>query len=255
MRRRRAEPRRPGIAHQVVVAADAAGSDDDRLRAQLEAPRCSPGAWRAPRRVARLQHGACDALDDAVRHDELIDPVPEPELEAARPGRRAHPLLERLDDARPGAPGDVEPWHGVAGAGGEGAATFGPADDGRDAVAHLAQPGLLLAGGPLDVRPRPLPGQFVLRPVEPRGAQPVLPRQLQVIADPQPPLFRRVHEEQPAERPPGLAAERLLGLLVEQQHAPPGLRRLGRRRQPGQPRPHHDHISVDDRTSSIADSA
>jgi hypothetical protein len=34
--RRRAEPRRPVLAHQVVVAADAAGGDDDRLRAQVD---------------------------------------------------------------------------------------------------------------------------------------------------------------------------------------------------------------------------
>jgi hypothetical protein len=111
-------------------------------------------------------------------------------------------------------------------AGGLVAAALGPADDRHDAVPHLLQPGPLLSGGELDVGARPLPGQLVFRPVEPGGARPVLPGKVDRVPDPQPPLLRGVNEEQAAERPPCLPAERLLRFLVEQQHGAAGLRGL-----------------------------
>src|SRR3954471_18317764 len=141
----------------------------------------------------------------------------EPELDQAALLRRAHSAFERLDDAGPGAPRDVEAWHRVARAGGGVSATLGPADDGKDAVPHLVQPGALLAAGEVDVRLGPLARPVVLVAIEACGAQPVLPCQLVAVLDPQPALLRGVDEEQPTEAPERLPAEGLLAFLVEQE--------------------------------------
>ena len=62
--------------------------------------------------------------------------------------------------------------------------------------------------------------------------------------DAHPALLGGVDEEQAAEAPERLAAERLLGLLVDQDHPPPGVGDLGGGGQPGQPVAHDDHIGV-----------
>ena len=80
--------------------------------------------------------------------------------------------------------------------------------------------------------------------VELGAAQPVLHRQLAGVLDAHPALLGAVHEEQPAEAPERLPAERLLALLVEQQHPLPGVGHLGGSGQSGQAGAHDDHIGV-----------
>ena len=57
-----------------------------------------------------------------------------------------------------------------------------------------------------------------------------------------PPLLGRVDEEQPAERPERLPAEVGLGLLLEQEHPPPGVGELRGGDQPGEPGPDDDDV-------------
>ena len=64
--RRLAQPLRPMAPHQLVIAADAAGRDDDRLRAQRERAGEPARACRAALRVARLEHVALHAVDGAA---------------------------------------------------------------------------------------------------------------------------------------------------------------------------------------------
>ena len=147
----------------------------------------------------------------------------------------ADPAGERLDHAGPGAPGDVEAGHRVAGPVRVVAAALGPADDREAAHALRVQPGPLLPGGELDVGRGPLPRPVVLAvAVEAGGAQPVLPGQVERVVDAHPPLLGGVDEEQPAEatrtpgrrgwpRSPGRAA------------APAGRRRPARPWRPGRP--------------------
>ena len=131
-----AEPRRPAsrtrswlppIPPEVTITACARNSN-------------SPAAVRDDGVAARRRRSArgwCpDTPSTAPSGDgERVDPVPEPELDEPGLGRRPDPPLERLDDPGPGAPGDVEPRHAVAGAAGVVAAALGPADDRDDASA------------------------------------------------------------------------------------------------------------------------
>lgn len=125
------------------------------------------------------------------------------------------------------------------------AAAFGPADDREDPQPLLVEPGTLLPGGEVDVRlgPSARPAVLLLA-VEARRAEPVLEGQVPAVLDPHPALFGRVHEEEPAEGPVRLAADGLLGLLVEKDHGASGVDQLGGGHQPGESRPDHDHISV-----------
>ena len=92
----------------------------------------------------------------------------------------------------------------------------------------------LLAGGEVDVRLGPAARPVVLLAVELRAARASPAGQLAGVLDAHPALLGGVDEEQPAERPERLAAEGLLGLLVEQQH-PLARRRRPRRRRPARP--------------------
>ena len=124
------------------------------------------------------------------------------------------------------------------------AATLGPADDWEGLQPAFPQPAALLARGEVDVGVCPLPRPVVLGPVEARGAEPVLQRQLVAVADAQPPLFGAVDEEQAAERPERLPADVGGVLLVDDQHAAPALDQLTGGDQPGQTGSDHDDISV-----------
>ncbi len=154
------------------------------------------------------------------------------------------PAREDVDDRRARPPGDVEARHRVAVTACVVAAPLGPADDGEDLQPAFAQPAALLPGGEVDVGVRPLPRPVVLGPVEARGAEPVLQRQLVAVADAQPPLFGAVDEEQAAERPERLTADVVGVLLVDDQHAAPAFDQLTGGDQAGQPGTHHDHISI-----------
>src|SRR5690606_33693545 len=78
----------PLRTHHVVVASDAAGSDDDGCRPRLELPGDPAAASRTPGRRVGRQHGAADSHDGAVLHDEFVDPMPEGERRATRRLRR-----------------------------------------------------------------------------------------------------------------------------------------------------------------------
>ena len=71
--RRLAQPLRPIAPHQLVIAADAAGGDDDRLRAQRERAGKPARTCGAALGVARLQHIALHAIDR--RRRSLLSPV------------------------------------------------------------------------------------------------------------------------------------------------------------------------------------
>ena len=87
-------------------------------------------------------------------------------------------------------------------------------------------------------------GQKSSGAVEGGGAQPVLERQVVRIADAHAPLLGRIDEEEPAERPERLTAERLLRLLVDEDDPLAGLGQLGGGDQPGKAGADNDHIRV-----------
>lgn len=101
-------------------------------------------------------------------------------------------------------------------------AALGPADDREEPYAFVVQPLTLRTGGEADIRLRPPPWPGILRAVECGAAQPVLPGKIVAVADANPALLGRVHEEQAAKRPERLAAQGGLGLLFEQDDAPSG---------------------------------
>ena len=190
-------------------------------------PTVSRPARLPARDGARLEHVAGDPGDGAAGDRQLVDLVAEAQLDQAALLGLAHAAHERLDHPRPGAPGDVEARDGVPVAGGQVAAALGPADVRHEAHALGVQPRALLAGGEVDVGLGPAARPLVLGTVEPGRAEPVLPGQLARVVDPHPALLGAVDEEQAAEGPERLAAERGLGLLVEQDHPAPGVGELG----------------------------
>ena len=151
---------------------------------------------------------------------------------------------ERLDQPRPGSPGDVEAGHRVARPVRELAAALGPADVRQEADALRVQPRPLLPGSPVDVGLGPAARPLVLGPVEPGRAEPVLPGELARVPDPHPALLGAVDEEQAAERPERLAAERLLRLLVDEDHAAPGRCQLRGGDEPGEAGPDDDGVGL-----------
>ncbi len=82
------------------------------------------------------------------------------------------------------------------------------------------QPGAHLALGKIEIGVGPGPWPPVLGPVEPGRPGPVLPREVEAVADAHPALFGRVDHEQPAERPEGLPAKAPPRFLVKKRHAP-----------------------------------
>ena len=217
-------------------------------RLELELADRSRASWPCPRATrARLEDMAGDAGDRAAGDRQLVDPVAEAQLDQAAPLGLAHAAHERLDHPGAGAPGDVEARDGVAVAGRQVAAALGPADVREEAHALVVQPRALLAGGEVDVGLGPAPRPLVLGAVEPGRAQPVLPRQLARVVDPHPALLGAVDEEQPAEGPERLAAQRCLGLLVDEDHPPPGVGQLGGGDEARQAGPDHDRIGVHER--------
>ena len=199
----------------------------------------------APRATSeRREHRAADAVDGAAGHRQRVDTVAEAQLHEPLRHAVAHARDERIDDARAGAPGDVEARHRVAVADRAVAAALGPAGVGQEADAPLAHPGALLAGGELHVGLGPARGPEVLRAIEARGALPVLPGQVIGVAHAHPALLGRVHQEDAAERPERLAAERRLGLLVDEHHALAGVDQLGGGDEPGEAGADDDRVGV-----------
>ncbi len=243
-RRRPAEPLGPRPANEVVVAADAAARDDDGLGGDLEVADLGAAARPPALDVVVLEHGAAHPGDDAAGLDEGVDAVPEGEGHQAPGHALADPSLEGRDDAGTGAPREVEARHRVAVAVGAPVAPLGPADDGEEPVPLLVEPGPLLPGREVEVGLGPLARPEVLLPVELRRSEPVLPGQLEAVGDPHPSLLRAADEEEPAEAPPGLAADRLLALLVDEHDAPSGVDELSGGDEPGQAGSDDDDVGL-----------
>ena len=112
------------------------------------------------------------------------------------------------------------------------------------------QPWPHLAGGKIDKGFGDLARPEILRPVELRRAHPVLQRKLAAVADAHAPLLGAVDEEQPAERPEGLAAERVLALLLQDDHPLAGIGEFGCRDQSGKAAADDDRIRLFGHVSS-----
>lgn len=194
--------------------------------------------------IARLKHVAAHAIHDGACSRQFVDPVAEFEADQPAILGLAHAPYERVEHARPGAPGDVKARHRIAVADGVAAAALGPADDWEELHAVLRQPGALLAGGEADIGLGPAARPKIFRTVEGGGAKPVLERQIMRIADAHAPLLGRIDEEDAAKRPERLAAERLFRLLVDNYGLLAGLGQLGRRDEPGKAGADNDHIRI-----------
>ena len=152
--RRRSCARAPGraaaasSAHQLDVAADAAAGDDHGVGAAARSCRRRRG-WRRRRGRSRRAPGSCPLTPSTAPAVTVqrVDAVAEAQVCA----RGSHTPLERLDHARPGAPGDVEARDRVAVADRAVAAALGPADVRHPLHAHRRQPRALLAGREVDV--------------------------------------------------------------------------------------------------------
>lgn len=154
-----------------------------------------------------------------------------------------YPADEGLEDPGPRPPGQVETGDGVAVPGGERPAPLGPPDDREEADPLRTEPGALLAGGPGQVGLGPAAGPAVLGAVEAGGAEPVLEGEVVGVADPEAALLGCVDQEEAAERPEGLAAERLLGLLLEDGDAAAGVGQLRGGDEPGEPGADYDDVA------------
>ncbi len=236
----------PVAADDVVVAADASGGDDHGLGGEFELTGRVTAGGDSARRVVLGEHRAAHSARGAVLDDQVVDAVAvvEGEQSVAR-GLLCVPH-EGLDHARAGAPGDVEARHRVAVSAGPQVAALGPADGGQEGDAVPGEPGSLLPRRPLHVGPGPAhrPGVLVLGPVEAGAALPVVPGQVEGVLDAEAALLRGVDEEEPAERPEGLAAEVGRVLLVEQGDLPAPAGQLVGRDQARQTRSDHDDVGI-----------
>src|SRR5262249_3357927 len=155
----------------------------------------------------------------SVRDREGIDPVTELEGEHSARCGLSCASLERFDDAGPGSPRDMKARHRIAVAHRVVAAALGPADHREYPVTHGAQPAAFFAGGEVDIGFGPALRPMILRAIETCGTVPILQCKLERILDAEASLFRRVNQEQSAERPEGLAAQILLAFLIKKDDA------------------------------------
>src|SRR5919107_1085192 len=107
--RRFPEPLWPVLAHEILVAADATGADDHRLRPQRELTGDRTRAGPPTSDVARLK----DLTVHAVGRVQPGHPMPEAQGNEALCLGLAHAPDERLQDTGTGPPHDVEPRYGV----------------------------------------------------------------------------------------------------------------------------------------------
>ena len=242
---------RPVLPHQIVVAANAAGGDDHGLRTQFEAADNLARTAVSALVVISLEDRAGDAIDSAVGDAQRIDPVAKPERQPAAGLRLARPPLERLDDPGAGAPTDVKPRHGIAMAHGIVAAALGPADHGKNPVAHRAEPVAFLAGRKCDIGFRPAPRPVIFVAVEARRSHPVLQREVVTVLDAEPALFGAIDQKQSAERPESLATEALLAFLVDHDDAFAGIGDFGRGDKAGKARADNDYVCIIGHRSSF----
>ena len=239
----RAQPGRPRAPDQIVVAADPAGGDDHCLRTHLEvADAVRVLAW--PRSMSGLEDRPADPGDHPALGDQLVHPVAQAQVDAALLCGGADASLEGLHDAGSGPPGQMEPGHRVAVAVGPAVAALRPADDWEEPMALGMQPLALLRVGEVQVRLGPRARPVILGSVELGAAEPVLrgrARGCRGCPSAAVPGSRRGTARR---GPEGLTAEALLGLLVKQDHPPPGIRRLRGGHEPGQSGAHHDDVGI-----------
>lgn len=181
---RGAEPLGPRLAHQLVVAADAARGHQDGLGGVLEPTDLHARGRHAPGDVGGLQKRPPHPRDGACAGDQRVDAVAEAQPDAPRGGVLADPALEGRHHAGAGAPRQVEPRDRVAVPVGATVTALRPPHDGEEPMPHLPQPRPLLPGREVEVRRRPATWPVVLGAVELRGTEPVLRRQLQRVLDP-----------------------------------------------------------------------
>src|SRR5438270_13583395 len=152
--------------------------------------------------------------------------------------------LEGRDHRRPGSPGEVESRHGIARTLSLIAAPLSPADDREESNALLAQPRAFLTGGEMDIGFSPPSRPGIDLAIESRGAHPIRHRLVERIANAEAALLRRIHKEQPTERPERLAPQVGSRLLLEKDHAPARVSQLGCCHQPCQAGTDDDYIRV-----------
>ena len=232
----------PVRAHEIMVAADAARRHEHRAGFNLEVADHIAGRPLAALHGRRCKHLARDAGRAAVRHDDAAHPMPAFQRDPTRLDMGADAPLERLDDARPGTPGEMESRHRIAVTIRQRAAALGPADDRKPPHALRMQPWPHLAGREVDVGLGASARPEIFRAIELRRAKPVLQGEVPAVTDAEPPLLGTVYEEQAAERPEGLAAERILALLFDDRDAPAGVGQFGGRHETGEPAAHHNGI-------------
>ena len=194
-------------ADEVMVSTDPAGCDDRRAGRDRERAADLAGRRGAAYGVVRGQHVSGGPRHHAAGRRELRHTMAGQDRDAAVVFAALGRLLERRDDARTRAPRDVEPRHRVARTRGRVATALGPADDGEEPDALLAQPCPLLAGGELQVGLGPLPGPVILVTIEACGGEPVLTGEVERVADSHTALLGGVDEEEPPERPECLSAQ------------------------------------------------
>src|SRR5262249_9484256 len=134
-RGRRAQAFRPILTHEIVIAADAAGRDDDAGRFERELADNHARTFLAALDGARLEDIAGDAVDGAGGFGDFIDAMTVFERDEALRGRLDRAFRERFENARSRTPGDVKTRYGIAVADRVMAAALGPADDRKPAHA------------------------------------------------------------------------------------------------------------------------
>src|SRR6202163_1365650 len=238
------EPLRPVLPDQVVIAADAAGGDDHRLGAQGEVADDLARTAFAALDIVRFEDRAADAVDGAVRDAERIDAMAEFEREAAVRQGLPRPPLEWFDNPGASTPTDMKPRHRIAVAHRIVAAALGPADDGKDSMAHRVEPAALLAGRERDISFCPALRPKVFVAVKTRRSHPVLQREVKTVLDAEPELFGAIDQKQPAERPEGLAAETLFALLIDHDDAFTCVGNFGRGEETDKTAAAHDYVRI-----------
>ena len=246
-----AEPLRPVLPHQFVIAADAARGHDHGLGAQGELAdqrdaNCCCRARPDRAQGSNLRRHSTLAVGDGER----IDTVAKAENEAARGRRLVRPPLERLDHAGAGAPAHMELWHRVAMAHGVIAAAFRPADHRKYPVAHRAQPSALFTSSERDIGFRPALRPEILVAVEAGRSHPVLQREIVAVLDAESALLGRINQKQSAERPERLAAEALLAFLIDDDDPLAGVGDFRRRNEAGETGSDHDYVCIVSHSSS-----
>ena len=214
----------PAVPASIRPPAPSPGRPSSPRRCSLRGT-CPPTSCSRARRRHRSRQRVHTEAFPAVRPVHVLGDEPEAGLSFDAQLRLVALLLEPGSRPRP---------HGAASLACVSVcsrSTF-PADGGDDPQAQVVQVFSLLPGGELDVRPRPLPRPVALGAVEPGGAEPVPPRQLEGVGDPDPPLLRGVHQEEavssPTETTPrlGASAARLGPLRHVLRPTPPKTRHL-----------------------------